>query len=70
MQLHKIVNHCKRAHELGLGLEIVLLGNCQNLETLLHYTKDPLDHITELYVPVVKQFLVCLWPEGDGSECI
>ena len=68
MYLHEIVDHCKCAHHLGLHLEIILLGDCQNLEAPLHYTKDPLDHIPELCMPIIEEFLEILGPEGARSE--
>jgi hypothetical protein len=64
MYLHEVVNNCKHAHDLCLHLKVVLLGNYQHLEVLLHYTKDPLNYVPELCMPIIKELFVILGPDG------
>lgn len=57
---NKVVQYCQCTNQLGLSLNGILLGQEQDLETLLNNAKDLLNYLLELCVMEVKQFFMIL----------
>jgi hypothetical protein len=60
MYPNKVVQYCQCTDQLGLGLNGMLLGQEQDLETPLNDSKDLLDYIPELCMMEVEQLSMVL----------